>query len=118
MNKHHNKIIEFCQSLPGSEEDIKWGNDLVFSVCKKMFAVFVLPNCDDITLKVPKSRFLELTEQEGIGPAPYLARHGWVTIDNIQHRQPEWLEEHVQTSYDEVVAKLSKKLQSQLVNME
>jgi len=30
----------YCRSLPGATEDIKWGNDLVFSVGGKMFAGF------------------------------------------------------------------------------
>ena len=30
-------LREFCLSLPGATADIKWGQDLVFSVGKKMF---------------------------------------------------------------------------------
>jgi predicted DNA-binding protein (MmcQ/YjbR family) len=30
--------MELCRSLPGVTEDVKWENDLIFSVGGKMFA--------------------------------------------------------------------------------
>jgi len=33
------EIRALCLSFPGATEDVKWGNDLTFSVGKKMFAV-------------------------------------------------------------------------------
>lgn len=114
MKSDENALIRFCRTLPGAEEDVKWGNDLVFSVCGKMFCVFVLPQCDDVTVKVDKEEFLALTEQPGIVPAPYLARHGWVTIEKPELFTEDSLQAFVQTSWDLVVAKLPKSRQSQL----
>ena len=33
-------LLAYCRSLPRATEDIKWGNDLIFSVGDKMFAGF------------------------------------------------------------------------------
>ncbi len=37
------RLYELCRSLPGVTEDVKWGDNLVFSVAAKMFAVFDVP---------------------------------------------------------------------------
>jgi predicted DNA-binding protein (MmcQ/YjbR family) len=76
-------LQDYCRSLPGATQDIKWTDHLVFSVGGKMFAAFHaaeegggLPlgfKCDDI-------QFERLTRKKGIIPAPYAARFGWVSI--------------------------------------
>ena len=38
------KLREVCLSLPGSTEDVKWGNDLCFSVGQKLFCVSSMEN--------------------------------------------------------------------------
>jgi len=73
-------ILEYCRGLPGATEDVKWGNDLVFSVGAKMFVVFALPDCESLSLKVAGPAFVALTQREGIEPAPYMARHSWIRI--------------------------------------
>ena len=113
-NLTENALIRYCKSLPGAQEDIKWGNDLVYSVWDKMFCVFILPDCADITVKVPQEHFLALTEQPSITPAPYLARHGWITIANLACFSEKTLQSYILTSYDLVVSKLSKTKQKQL----
>ena len=67
-------LYELCRSLPGVTEDVKWGDNLVFSVGKKMFAVFDLPAGEPFSFKVDPDVFSMLTQQRGIRPAPYLAR--------------------------------------------
>lgn len=36
------QVREFCRSLPGVAEDVKWGNDLCFTIGGKMFCVICL----------------------------------------------------------------------------
>lgn len=56
-------------------EDVKWEEDLVFSVGVKMFAATNLEPCDvKLSLKATPAAFAELVERPGIIPAPYLAR--------------------------------------------
>jgi predicted DNA-binding protein (MmcQ/YjbR family) len=71
-------LLAFCRSLPLVTEDIKWGNDLVFSIGGKMFAGFE-NNGKDATFgcKVPEEEFGAITSIEGIRPAPYAARFHW-----------------------------------------
>jgi predicted DNA-binding protein (MmcQ/YjbR family) len=71
-------VRRICGALPGVTEDVKWGNDLVFSVGGKMFAVVCLDPPHSVAFKCSAESFAELSERSGIIPAPYLARAMWV----------------------------------------
>ena len=73
-------LVEFCRALPGATEDVKWGNNLIFSVGGKMFAGFDLPDGLPFGFKVEPVLFEGLIRRKGIKPAPYLARHHWISI--------------------------------------
>ena len=69
-----------CLAFPHATEQIQWGNDLVFKVAGKMFAVAPLepaPVC--LSFKCSDESFAELTERPKIIPAPYMARAKWVS---------------------------------------
>ena len=70
-------LVEYCRSLPYIVEDIKWGNDLVFSIKGgKMFCVFGFESdvYTGMSFKVDDHRFLEMTDRPQFTPAPYMAR--------------------------------------------
>jgi len=71
-------LREICKALPGATEDVKWGQDLCFCVGGKMFAAVNLEPPHQLGFKCSPEDFAELTEREGIVPAPYLARAMWV----------------------------------------
>src|SRR5262245_30534798 len=73
-------LVLFCRSLSGATEDVKWGKDLIFSVGGKMFAGFLLPDGDPIGFKVKPEVFADLVGKKGVVPAPYMAKHSWVSI--------------------------------------
>lgn len=73
-------LVEFCRSLPGVTEDVKWGHDLIFSVGGKMFAGFQLPDYEPLAFKTDPLIFSTLTTHDGVIPAPYMARHHWVSV--------------------------------------
>ena len=50
-------IQAFCKELPSVAEDIKWGNDLVFTIGGKMFCVLGVD-------QVPVSASLKVTDEE------------------------------------------------------
>jgi len=109
------KAKALCRSLPGATEDIKWGADLVFSVGEKMFAV--TGDCSaagGISFKVDDDRFLELTDRNGIVPAPYLARAKWVLIEDVKAVSDAEAAALLQRSYELVFGKLTKKLQREI----
>ncbi|QNM96469.1 MmcQ/YjbR family DNA-binding protein [Chitinimonas koreensis] len=110
------EIEAFCLALPGATADVKWQVDRVFSVGGKMFCVFCLDRSvsTGVSLKADPARFLELTDQPGIAPAPYLARHHWVRLEHPGVVADETFAALLTDSYRLVRAKLPKKLRDSL----
>lgn len=105
-----------CRTFPGCTEDTKWGNDIVFSVGLKMFAVTSLDvPANGMSFKVDDERFLELTDRPGIIPAPYLARAKWVYVENAKALSDKEAAALLRRSYELVFAKLTKKLQREIL---
>lgn len=103
-----------CRPWPGVAAEIKWESNLVFSVGDKMFAMMSDGENGRLSFKVADQRFLELTDQPGIIPAPYLARAHWVSIDQPQHFCTDALQAFVRDAYSLVRARLTRKLQATL----
>lgn len=110
------QLETLCGHWPGVTRDIKWGADLVFSVGGKMFAVTPSDGSEGgrLSFKVADDRFLELTDQPGIIPAPYMARAHWISIAEPQRFGTVELEAFILDAYTLVRAKLTKKLQAEL----
>ena len=116
MPSHIDWLREVCLSLPHATEDVQWGDNLLFRVARKMFCIANLEPSARVkfAFKCTPEKFAELTEIEGIIPAPYMARAHWVGIVELNAlRQPEF-KELIQHSYRMVFEKLSKKLQVEL----
>jgi predicted DNA-binding protein (MmcQ/YjbR family) len=105
-----------CAGWPGVTRSIKWEVDLVYSVANKMFVVMctIGPDRGRFSFKVDTERFLELTEQPGMTPAPYMANAFWVSVTEPERFARAELEAFVKRSYELVVAKLPKKTQAAL----
>jgi predicted DNA-binding protein (MmcQ/YjbR family) len=108
------ELLAFCRSLPGATEDVKWGNDLVFSVGGKMFAGFNLPAGEPFGFKVDPLIFSALTSKDGIEPAPYAARFHWVSVATSTTLPLTTVKDLLFESHALVAAKLSGKLRRQL----
>ncbi len=108
-------LRKLCLSLAGATEQIQWENDRVFKVGGKMFACSGIEKDSRYSFKVDGHRFVELTDQPGIVPAPYLARAKWVQVDPAACRLPDdELAALVRRSYNLVFAKLPKKTQREI----
>jgi predicted DNA-binding protein (MmcQ/YjbR family) len=110
------KFRKLCLSLPGATENVQWGNDLVFKVGGKMFAVAALDASAShrASFKCRDETFAELQEHEGAVPAPYLARAKWIAIaawDTLPDRE---IEARVRESHRLVFEKLPKKEQAKI----
>ena len=108
-----------CRELPGTTEEILWEETRVFKVGGKMF--FAGNASDDpdgrCSFKVDDDRFLELTDQAGVHPAPYLARARWVQIDPVCCTLvQEELVGLIQRSYQLIFEKSTKKLQRSILD--
>jgi len=104
------RLRRFCLSLPDAREDVKWGQDLAFCVGGKMFAIVNLEPPHQLSFKCTAEAFAELTEREGLVPAPYLARAMWVQEEQLGDAlEPREREALLRMSYELVAAKLPKK---------
>jgi predicted DNA-binding protein (MmcQ/YjbR family) len=103
-------------SLPGAKREIKWGVDQVYCIGGKMFAVFHehKEGVDTLSFKVDEHRFLELTDREGIVPAPYLARAKWVQLQGLKHLPDAELKALLVRAHALIAAKLTKKAREAL----
>jgi len=95
---------------------VQWGNDLVFKIAGKMFAVMALegPVKYIMSFKCTEEKFNELIEQEGMDPAPYMARNKWVAIERFDVLSDKELKSLLRNSYEMVLEKLPKKVRVQL----
>ena len=103
-------VRTICRAMPGATEDLKWGADLAFSVGGKMFCVVNTEPPHQMSFKCTPDDFAELTEREGLIPAPYLARAMWVQQSDLAGEvlDRRELQALLRKSYDLVVAKLPK----------
>jgi len=106
----------FCFSFPHVTEEVLWGNDLVFKIGGKMFAVIGLDPASDhcMSFKCTPEKFAELIERNGIVPAPYVARYHWVALGSFNALREKELKALLRNSYDLVFEKLPKKMKAQL----
>ena len=95
-------------------EGIKWGNDLCFMVGDKLFCVVIFDTPIQVSLKVRDEEFDEISNLDGIRPAPYVARPKWILVDNVRVFNKKKWEDYITQSYSLVKAKLSKKKIAQL----
>ena len=110
------QLRDFCLSLPHATEDIKWGSDLCFCVGEKMFAVTGVDSNGTLSFKCTPEKFAELTERDGIIPAPYVARYHWVRLEKPDALAETELKDLISNSYQLVFDKLPPKLRKTLAD--
>jgi predicted DNA-binding protein (MmcQ/YjbR family) len=104
------QLRKLCLSFPGSTEQMQWGDNLLFKVGGKMFAITSLePAKVWISLKASPENFAELTERSGVIPAPYLARAKWISLETADALPDAEISQLVRESYELVLAKLPRK---------
>lgn len=107
-------IRSYCLSLPHATEDIQWGNDLLFRIAGKIFAGMSLDPPHSLSFKCTPEKFDELIEQEGIIPAPYVARNKWVMLERLDALSDRDIKSLIANSYEMIFSKLTKKTQAEL----
>ena len=109
------RVRAYLLGLPHAVETMQWGDNLVFWVGDKAIGgkMFCLLNLDAgasgvISYSAGAERFAELVEQEGIVPAPYMARIHWVAVERWDVlRNTEW-ESELRAAHAITLAKLPK----------
>lgn len=108
---------KFLLALPGATLSIQWGNDRVFKVGGKMFAVIGVhedKSAAGMSFKAASDSFRILTELPGIKPAPYLARAEWVYLDKPTRLPANDLKAYLTRAHAIVASGLPKKTQREL----
>jgi predicted DNA-binding protein (MmcQ/YjbR family) len=109
-------LRKFLLTLPGTAETVQWGDNLVFWVGDKAIGgkMFALANLDGdgravLSFAAGPERYAELLEQEGVLPAPYLARAYWVALEHWSVFSKAELKELLVAARDLVYAKLPRR---------
>ncbi|RYG01957.1 MAG: hypothetical protein EOO07_33555 [Chitinophagaceae bacterium] len=101
---------EYCLSLPGTTEGMKWGH-LCFMIEEKIFVIIAIDEGNSFSTKCSPEEFDELAARDGIKQAFHMAKRQWVQIENLEVLNDRELSERVQTSRALVLAKLPKRIQ-------
>ena len=108
-------IERYCLSLPGTTMVVQWGENHVYKVGGKLFAL-AGPDAREpgVTFKVTEDSFTILTRLGGIAQAPYFAKRQWVHVERIRVLPRAELKAYIKRSYDMIAAKLTRKQRAEL----
>src|SRR5437868_3943896 len=108
-------IRTYCLALPHTTEHVQWGDDLVFKIGGKMYAVTpLIPHPVKLSFKCSPEEFAELVERPNIIPAPYMARAKWVALESFDALPRAEIKRLLSKSYALVLGTLTKKAQAEL----
>ncbi len=81
-----------------------------------MFAVVAVEPSHGVCLsfKCTPEEFAELTERNGVSPAPYVARYHWVALERFDALPDRDLKKLLRNAYELILSKLPRKVQQQL----
>ena len=104
-----------AMALPAATMTVQWGDDQVYKVGDKMFAVMGPGAAQGgVSFKVSDVAFEVLTQTGRAIPAPYLARAKWVKLDDLAAFDDAEVADWLKTAHALVAAKLTKKVRAQL----
>ncbi|WP_410220074.1 MmcQ/YjbR family DNA-binding protein [Pedobacter sp.] len=103
-------LREFCLSLPGTTEDIKWEH-LCFLIEEKIFIIIAIDDNCRFSVKCNQEEFDELVARPGIKQARHMAKGQWVEIESLEVLGNEELKQRIKNSRNLILAKLPKKIQ-------
>lgn len=109
-------IREYCLSFPHATEDVQWGNDLLFRIAGKIFAVVNLELAESgfISFKCSPEVFAELIERPGVAPAAYVGRYHWVSVERSGAVEWKEMKKLIRDLYQMVRDKLPKSVRATL----
>ncbi|WP_129716534.1 MmcQ/YjbR family DNA-binding protein [Pedobacter sp. SYP-B3415] len=103
---------DFCLGLPGTTEDVKWGDHLCFLVENKIYIMCSLTAPHAFSFKIEPEAFDELIKRTGVLQAPYSAKRQWALAESLDVFPEHELQSWVANSRRLVISKLTKKLQA------
>ena len=103
----------FVLTLPKVTLVRQWRDDSVAKVGGKIFALLDR-DPGEVWLKVSDMAYELLTELDGVRPAPYFARAGWVAISAASPLSGDEVEAYIREAHRIVAAKLTRKVRAEL----
>ena len=103
----------FILTLPKAALVRQWRDDSVAKVGGKVFALLDR-DPGEVWLKVSDMAYELLTELEGVRPAPYFARAGWVAISVNSPLRGDEVEAYLREAHRIVAGKLTRKVRAEL----
>jgi predicted DNA-binding protein (MmcQ/YjbR family) len=95
------------EALPGQTHQVQWGDNLVYKVGGKMFAVLSREEgVANVSFKADDDDFRALSRRPGLRPAPYLARAKWVMATDLNRFPLKDLRAWLREAYAIVRARL------------
>ncbi len=107
----------FCQSLPAVTHVVQWGNASVWKVGGKIFAICSTWGSEGdqrINFKCSDLAYSLLIQEDGIIPAPYLARAKWVRLEDETALSDEDIRAYIREAHRIVAAKLTRQVRKEL----
>jgi predicted DNA-binding protein (MmcQ/YjbR family) len=115
------RIRQICLTLSYTAETLNWGSVLVYWVGDREIGgkMFALTNADGmgevvLSFHCGAERYHELLENEGIIPAPHLARAHWVALERWDALRPRQIEEELARAHALIYEKLPKRVKAAL----
>jgi predicted DNA-binding protein (MmcQ/YjbR family) len=103
----------FVLGLPAATLVRQWRDDSVAKVGGKIFALLDR-DPGEIWLKVSPMAYDIMTEMDGIRPAPYFARAGWVAISHESALSDDEVRAYLSEAHRLIAARLSGRLRREL----
>ena len=112
----HADIDKFCRSLKGATLTVQWGEERVYKVGGKMFAMLSGKNDrpHHLYFKAGETSFFILTHVRNIIPAPYLAKSHWVYLERLDALGAKELRAYLVQAHALIAAALSRKKRAEL----
>lgn len=115
------RIRAICMGLPHVAETLNWGHYLVYwagdrEIGGKMFALADLDGSGAgvLSFHCGAERYHELLENDGIVPAPHLARAHWVMLERWDALRPRDIEQELRRAHALILEKLPKRTKAAL----
>jgi len=115
------RIRAICMGLPHAAETLNWGHHLVYwagdrEIGGRMFAMTDLDGSGAgvLMFHCGVERYHELLENDGILPAPHLARAHWVMLERWVALRPREIEEELRRAHALTLEKLPKRTRAVL----
>ncbi|MDA0341607.1 MAG: MmcQ/YjbR family DNA-binding protein [Proteobacteria bacterium] len=106
-----NQFDDFCAALPATTHVIQWGGSSVWKVGGKIFAIcshWGTGNHAKISFKCSEMSYTLLREEDGIIPAPYLARAQWVQLERPDAMSEADIQLYIEEAHRIITGKLTR----------